>query len=208
MVTQPLHSMAMIAAFLSPFGGTVPVPHPSLNASNQFDISLHLHPMLASSFPGRALETQQFLKNLKLLKNVGPDDIEAEPINSSPPISTVLLETDGVLEPGDRIIYQDGSLYDEYEINGLQEQQIRIRLESLDFDPYLVLLHPNGDILAQNDDIAVDNVNSFLDYRLPVDGTYRVVANGFDRHSRGHYRLTVLVLHEEQPEDAIEPTNP
>ncbi len=103
-----------------------------------------------------------------------------------------LLETDGTLERGDRIAYQDGSLYDEYAIEGSQGQQIHIHLESPEFDPYLVVIGPSGNIVAQNDDVGPGNYSAFLDLVLPSDGIYRVVANGFDRYSQGDYRLIVL----------------
>lgn len=105
--------------------------------------------------------------------------------------SQIILEARGTLEVGDYVVYQDGSLYDEYELDGIGGQHVRIRLESLEFDPYLVLLDPNGNILAQNDDMAPNNYDALLDLVLPMDGTYRVVANGFDRHSRGQYQLTI-----------------
>ncbi len=114
------------------------------------------------------------------------------PLNDSPFPHQMILEANGTLEAGDRIAYQDGSLYDEYEIDGREGQQVNIRLESDEFDPYLIVLDPNGDILAQNDDISADNYNAAIDVVLPMDGTYRIITNGFDRHSRGDYRLTVL----------------
>jgi hypothetical protein len=120
-------------------------------------------------------------------ENTVPPNHQSEPV-----AYYTLLETIGTLEMGDRIAYQDGSLYDEYEIDGAEGQQVQIHLESPEFDPYLVLIGPNGSILAQNDDIAPDNYNAFLELVLPSDGIYRVVANGFDRHSRGEYRLIVL----------------
>lgn len=118
--------------------------------------------------------------------------------------SEIILEARGALETGDYVAYQDGSLYDEYELDGIGGQHVRIRLESLEFDPYLVLLDPNGNILAQNDDIAPNNYNALLDLILPMDGTYRVVANGFDRNSRGQYQLTISTPMSEPNTDNVD----
>ncbi|MEB3213511.1 MAG: hypothetical protein VKL39_19335 [Leptolyngbyaceae bacterium] len=190
MVTQRLKRVLVCVSLLCPIG---------LLPTGETGFSIEQTALASPQLDSHAYSDEAFTS--VLFKGLDVNPLEDEPRPSLPPESTLLLERDGVLELGDRVAYQDGSLYDEYEIDGQQGQQIRIQLESLDFDPYLVLMHPNGDILAQNDDIAVDNLNALLDYQLPVDGTYRVVANGFDRHSRGHYRLTVLVLNSGQSLD-------
>lgn len=116
----------------------------------------------------------------------------SEPGSPVPARAThLLLEAEGVLEAGDRIAYQDGSLYDEYAIEGTAGLQVLITLESTEFDPFLVVLDAQGNILAQNDDVIPGDRNSALDVVLPDDGTYWVLANGLDRFSRGHYILRV-----------------
>lgn len=196
MVTQRPNALLMLVSLLSVIGGMTLTP---ANARGFW------YPLDATVDPNLTVHDASLNMPLGFdnspLKNLESDPDEDESSNPHQRPARILLEMNGILELGDRIAYQDGSLYDEYEIDGQQGQQVHIRLESLEFDPYLVIIHPNGDILAQNDDVTADNLNSFLDLKLPVNGTYRVVANGFDRHSRGEYRLTVSTLNLEQFRD-------
>lgn len=103
----------------------------------------------------------------------------------------LMLQTQGILEDGDEVAFQDGSLYDEYPIEGASGQHLRIHLESSEFDPYLILIGPNGNILARHDDISRDNLNATLDILLPDNGTYRVIVNGYSHYSQGRYTLSI-----------------
>ena len=105
------------------------------------------------------------------------------------PTGNVLLEVDGVLKEGDEQL-NDGSLYDVYPFEGQAGQSITIRLESQDFDTYLLLFDSAGEQLASNDDSA-GNTNSQLTFTLQDESSYQIVANAFDRTGRGHYRLVV-----------------
>ncbi|GEM_PF-4990284 len=112
----------------------------------------------------------------------------------------LMLQTQGTLEDGDEVAFQDGSLYDEYPIEGASGQHLTISLESSEFDPYLILIGPNGDILARHDDISSDNLNATLNIILPDNGTYRVIANGYSYDSQGRYTLSIHTT--ELPGDA------
>lgn len=103
----------------------------------------------------------------------------------------ILLETEGALEDNDLVLPQDGSFYDEHTFEGRAGQPVAIDLESSDFDTFLILFDPQGQVVGQHDDISQDNLNSTLNVTLPADGTYTVVANGFDSNSKGQYRLTI-----------------
>lgn len=179
------------------------------------DFHKNEQPSNTPSFRGASPTLVNSSKNSSELDRLNSNASEANPPAAHPPenavtpdgdttpvIYHILLETRGTLEMGDRIAYQDGSLYDEYEIDGTEGQQVQIHLESHEFDPYLVLIGPNGTILAQNDDVTPDNYNAFLELVLPSDGIYRVVANGFDHHSQGHYRLLVLTPQLDADSDA------
>jgi CHAT domain-containing protein/Flp pilus assembly protein TadD len=109
--------------------------------------------------------------------------------------ATVLLEVEGVLEAGDATL-DDGSLYDIHPIEGQARQAITIRLESNDFDTYLMLIDSEGQEIAANDDVSSSTTNSQLAVTLPADGTYGVVANALDESGRGGYRLMVSVMTE------------
>ena len=61
-----------------------------------------------------------------------------------------------------------------------------IDMESRQFDTYLKLLDPSGKLLAENDDIAPDNLNSRIIYTPKETGTFRIVATSFQQRGREH----------------------
>jgi hypothetical protein len=101
-----------------------------------------------------------------------------------------LLETQGTLAAGDAVL-DDGSLYDQYTFSSRSGQRVVIYLESGDFDPYLILLDPQGRRISENDDISASNRNSRLDLILPATGTYTVVANSYESGKNGLYKISV-----------------
>jgi hypothetical protein len=121
------------------------------------------------------------------------DALDSSRLNSQPKQtdSQVLLERQGTLEEGDSVLASDGSLYDEYTFEGEAGQRVTISLSSTDFDTYLALLGPDGEVIAQNDDIVPGNLNSELTVTLPTTGTYIVIANSFDNTGRGRYTVVV-----------------
>ncbi|MEB3357318.1 MAG: hypothetical protein VKK04_11380 [Synechococcales bacterium] len=120
---------------------------------------------------------------------------QASPADAAPPSSpvaaSVIFRAEGVLEAGDPMVFQDGSLYDEYIYQGRAGQQITILLESQDFTPYLIVINHTGDILAQSENITPQHTDTVIALTLPADGPYSVIVNGLTRYSRGHYTLTV-----------------
>jgi hypothetical protein len=108
--------------------------------------------------------------------------------------SELLLDVEGVLETGDLVLSEDQSLYDRYTFNGRAGQRVGITLESLDFDPYMVLQSPNNEKIEENDDYDEFNPSAGLIVTLPTDGSYTVIANGYDAQSQGRYRLKVTLL--------------
>lgn len=109
----------------------------------------------------------------------------------SPTPTQPLLREEGTLEPGDAVLPSDNSLFDRFTFPGEAGQRVTISLESTEFDTYLVLVDSSNASLAQNDDISPADRNSRISIELPTTGTYTVLANGFDRNSRGRYTLTV-----------------
>jgi hypothetical protein len=101
-----------------------------------------------------------------------------------------LLEK-GVLKEGDPVIPSDGSLYDAYIWEGKQGDSLIISLESEDFDSYLAVQSPQGQIIAENDDFSSENSNSGLKVILPSNGVYRIIVNSYDPKGRGDYIITV-----------------
>ncbi len=105
---------------------------------------------------------------------------------------TPLLIRRGVLAVGDEA-FDDESLYDRHTFLGNGGQQVIISLESQDFDPYLILLDPNGRRISENDDISRNNRNSRLVITLPATGTYTAVANSYEPNKSGQYSLEVTL---------------
>lgn len=114
--------------------------------------------------------------------------------------STKSMEIDSSIQErlseGDAIIEDDNSLYDSYEISLIAGETYQLTLESSDFDTYLLLLDDSGQIIEENDDIALDEVSGFsitnseLIVQPTVSGNYRIWANGYDADSRGNYKLS------------------
>ncbi|CAN5827667.1 hypothetical protein BH23CYA1_BH23CYA1_16430 [soil metagenome] len=101
-----------------------------------------------------------------------------------------LLAVQGALTTGDAVL-EDGSLYDEYTFAGSSGQQITISLISQDFDPYLILLDPQGRRIGENDDVSRNNRNSRLVITLPSTGTYTAVANSYESGKTGQYEIKI-----------------
>ncbi|WP_008315385.1 PPC domain-containing protein [Leptolyngbya sp. PCC 6406] len=105
-----------------------------------------------------------------------------------------LLDVEGQLEDGDEVL-QDGRLYDLYTFDGEAGPFIEIRLNSDDFDAYLILLGPDGERVAE-DDNGGEGLNSLIQIQLPQTGHYLVIviANAYDPGGRGRYRLTAAAI--------------
>jgi serine protease Do len=68
---------------------------------------------------------------------------------------------------------------------------VTINLASPDFDTYVALLDPNGQLIGENDDASQSDPTSQLSITLPRTGVYRVIVNAYDRRGRGRYLLTI-----------------
>jgi hypothetical protein len=66
-----------------------------------------------------------------------------------------------------------------------------IDLESDAFDAFLRLEDAAGTLLAENDDISSDNLNSRLVFTAPKDEVYRIVATSFQQAGTGPYTLRI-----------------
>lgn len=82
----------------------------------------------------------------------------------------------------------DGSYVDTYTFRGEAGEEIVLRLESDDFDPYLFLLDDEEQQLATDDDSA-GNLNALLRYTLPYSGTYHVWVNSWSPDEQGAYTV-------------------
>lgn len=108
-------------------------------------------------------------------------------------LETIPAEIQGDLRDGDAVLPSDNSLYDAYVFQGKAGDMITITMESNQFDTYLGLLDAAGAVIRENDDVSEGVTNSQIQVRLPRDGEYTVIANGFDSTSRGSYSLQINV---------------
>ncbi|MBD2091289.1 tetratricopeptide repeat protein [Microcoleus sp. FACHB-1515] len=101
-----------------------------------------------------------------------------------------LLRVQGVLEPGDRVLPDDNTFYDEHSFEGRQGETVVIEMSSTDLDTYLILQAPTGRRIALNDDGG--GTNSRIAIELPITGRYTILANAYaEGDQSGSYTLTL-----------------
>jgi serine protease Do len=96
----------------------------------------------------------------------------------------------GELGPGNPTL-QDGSYYQETSFPGQAGQSVVIRLESPDFDTYLILLDPADNRIGENDDAVSGVTDSEIAITLPTTGEYSVIINSYQGGQQGRFMLTV-----------------
>jgi hypothetical protein len=99
--------------------------------------------------------------------------------------------TSGTLEPGDRVLDADNSLYDEHTFVAGAGYTITVDMESAAFDTFLHLRGPDGRDLQQNDDVAEGNLSSRIVMVAPTTGQYTVLANSLEAGMTGPYTLRI-----------------
>ncbi|HEX6368759.1 MAG TPA: PPC domain-containing protein [Longimicrobium sp.] len=104
-------------------------------------------------------------------------------------------EVNGQLDENDAVLDTDGSFYELWSYRGRAGEQLRIRMNSDDFDTYLAIGRMDagcGDFeeMATMDD-GGDGTNSLLEITLPQDGEYVIRANSFSADQTGDYTLVV-----------------
>ena len=77
----------------------------------------------------------------------------------------------------------------DYTIEGNQGDQLEINVTSRDFDAYLTLLDPEGNVITQNDNVDFKNKNSRIIATLPEAGAYSAVIKNLNKKG-GRYTLT------------------
>jgi hypothetical protein len=106
-------------------------------------------------------------------------------------VSTLIVgnaET-GSLEDGDQQI-ETGEFQDLYVFDGDAGQGVRVEMSSSDFDTFVALITPSGDII-NNDDYEGSTSMSVVEMQLPESGRYRVAATSYQAGETGAYRLLV-----------------
>jgi hypothetical protein len=106
----------------------------------------------------------------------------------------------GTLQSGDctNPVDEDGTPVDYYTFSGTAGQQIAITMTSTSgtaIDPFLYLITPSGDLLADDDNggggtaARIPQLAGFG--RLPVSGTYTIIANTLLPSQSGNYSITL-----------------
>jgi hypothetical protein len=97
----------------------------------------------------------------------------------------------GRLEEGDgQLAY--GAYRDLFVFDGQQGQEVRIDMQSTDFDTYLRLVTPAGDTI-RNDDFERSSERSRIDLALQQAGRYRIMATSYSGGLTGRYSLSLGV---------------
>ncbi len=119
-------------------------------------------------------------------------DTELQPARNPKFNMTGRFERSGTLEHGDRTL-RTGEIMDAYPLYLTAGQQIRIRLHSDSFDPYLILKKPEGEGDPEENDDATqgDTHNSEIIFRAEHDGQYPILVTTYSSGESGAYTLTV-----------------
>lgn len=94
----------------------------------------------------------------------------------------------GTLESGD-LTASDGSWYDTYPLSGAVGDRYVLRLESNDFDAYLTVVAPDGDVISDDDTGGGTDAQVYV--TLDAVGTWEIRANTLRQGESGDYTLTI-----------------
>lgn len=86
-----------------------------------------------------------------------------------------------------------GATFHAFPFEAASGRTLRVSLQSIEFDPYLVLLRLEGDSLrqVQTDDDGGEGTNSLVERQVDEAGTYVIVASSYSGSSTGAYILHV-----------------
>lgn len=146
--------------------------------------------VLANSFGPR--ETGNYaLQVVTGANSANAGDSSGQLMSGQQGVSTLPMAIEGVLGLNSQILSQDGSRYEEFMFDGNAGQQVTIALDSREFDPFVILVGPDGEVLGSNDDVSPSSFNAGLSVTLPSTGRYRVLANSYDASGSGRFSLRV-----------------
>lgn len=98
------------------------------------------------------------------------------------------IDFNGDLRAGDEQL-DGGKFLDAYTFSGRRGERITLTLESGAFDPFLLMIGPDGEAVS-NDDGTPDTRNSRIDAVLAADGDYTIGVTSFEAGEAGAYRFT------------------
>ncbi|MEM0964301.1 MAG: hypothetical protein AAGK21_17375, partial [Bacteroidota bacterium] len=106
--------------------------------------------------------------------------------------STAPAEGPGSLTAGDDQL-ESGEFVDRREVVLEAGQRLAATLTSSDFDPYLIVIPPEGDQQDNDDCTQGDFTRSCLDVTAETAGTYRILITSFEPGESGRYQLALDV---------------
>jgi hypothetical protein len=95
---------------------------------------------------------------------------------------------DGRLSSNDPRL-DSGEFFESYSYAGQAGQLLTISLQSSEFDPYLMMLDPEGEKVAEIDDSIGHGHNIVLSINLAVTGSYTIVVTSFEPGESGSFSL-------------------
>lgn len=79
------------------------------------------------------------------------------------------------------------------EVPAAAGQQIEVRMGTVAFDPYVIVVSPSGEQDENDDCVPGDRQRACLTVRADVDGVYRVIATSYAVGETGAFVLSVRV---------------
>ncbi len=101
-------------------------------------------------------------------------------------------ESNGRITTGDNLVCVDKSHANIYSFEGKADEPIMIEMFSQQIGSYLVLLAPNGEIIAKGSSEDRNKI-ARISNNLPQTGTYTLVANTLKPQETGTYRLRATI---------------
>lgn len=97
---------------------------------------------------------------------------------------------DSRLSPGDHRL-DSGEYYETLSYAGQSGQFVTISLESHEFDPYLMVLDPNGNKIAEIDDSVGYGHNILVSLNLTMSGSYTLIVTSYEPGETGAFTLNI-----------------
>jgi hypothetical protein len=128
-----------------------------------------------------------------------PPKFNPKPVGGVPPTALVLVggqaSFNGNLAATDNTF--NGKLHKQFNITFVQGKTYQIDNRNnggaFGFDPYLILIGPDGTVLAQNDDFG-GTLDSRIVHRADRTGTYQILATSLSGRDTANFALTVRQL--------------
>ena len=83
----------------------------------------------------------------------------------------------------------NGKYLDTYSVYVTSGQRVIVRMVSNDFDTYLRLVDPTGDVVETNDDFGGSTSESFIEHTASISGTYTIQITSYAADATGRYTL-------------------